>query len=415
MESRGILHRMDAQAAEEAPSAATLAKAMRTKAEEAAAAAAALCQDQTGLAVASAQAQLARCRAEEAATKAAKAAELAHRAAFLSSEPFGEGLAQRVAQVLRDGIVVRLLAEDENHAPEQTTYEGVGLSFGGAAMKRTPACSKDVRPEDEVSFSVDSHWVAWEDGHRQHCAPVALDREGRHMGTNALKPRELAPEACRSLPCVLRWPQEWEFVRFLAAQSERSLALLLGPGPEGGITLRKLQAAAGLHDVRRSAFSTTVSLESRRRDEAMRRLGGARGALLALERAVVCSEEQLADGARALERRRFHGHETPRHWAGQLRAQVEALRADVDGIGVAGMGLAGSSAKGLKQDLLRHVGRLAVRADGLLGSTGGPALAATLVAESAPLFTSAPASMPTPVPPGMEDELDYATVAPIQS
>mmetsp|Transcript_21537 Transcript_21537/g.62381 ORF Transcript_21537/g.62381 Transcript_21537/m.62381 type:complete len:423 (+) Transcript_21537:59-1327(+) len=366
-----------------AESAVSAARAMQRHAEEAAMAAREVCVGHAGSVASSGPAELAGCEAMQAAGKAARAVALSGHAAVLSGTPFPEDLVQCIVRALRAGIVIRALAEDEAHAShdEQAVYEGVGLSFGGNALRRYRLCCDEVTPEDEVSFSVDSHWVSWEDRHEQRCAPVALGNPGQHMGPHGMSPAELAPEACRGLPAVLRWPHECAFAAFLAGHSERSLALLLGSAPYGSITLRKLEAAAGLHGVRRSARLSAQPVEDRRRDEATLEIELARASLAALERAIESSHQKLIEHVqascstpRAPELPHpTHGeatHGVAREWAQQLLAQVELLAQRLDTLPTDAVGIAGSSLRGLKCDVLRHARQLRVRGAGLLGARG---------------------------------------------
>merc|ERR1712023_506794 len=108
------------------------------------------------------------------------------------------------------------------------------------------------------------------------------------------------------------------FISFIAGNSERSLALLLGSGSNGSITRQKLEGAATRHEryVRNTGLSGAIwhgdrAFASENQDktrqpgklapvsdsgEAMRSLANSREALAALERAVMHFEQKFNDG-----------------------------------------------------------------------------------------------------------------------
>lgn len=353
----------------QAPSAAFAACSLKKLAEEASLLVRSTQHNQAGCVAPSEVARLASCQARETAGKTARAVALAKHAAQLGDTPFGHELARNVAYVLRRGTIIRTIAANEGDSDDQAAYNGVGLSFGGMAMMRTSACCESVTAEDEVSFSIDSHWVEW-DG-TQQCATAQLDIPGRHMGPRALSPQELAPQACVKLPLVLRWPSEKQFVMTLAEQSERSLALLLGSDSQGSITVHKLHAAVSSC----TAHSTCPRAGSFVED-VLRQLSDARLALESLERAAASAERGAAAGGAAASGRCTAGkagevrprqdykcskQSFARYWAEQLKVQVVDLRDDVAAVSTHGLGPAGTAARPFQDDILRNLQRLLAR------------------------------------------------------
>eukprot|EP00930_Biecheleria_cincta_P039611 TRINITY_DN27212_c0_g1_i2.p1 TRINITY_DN27212_c0_g1~~TRINITY_DN27212_c0_g1_i2.p1 ORF type:complete len:574 (+),score=118.58 TRINITY_DN27212_c0_g1_i2:18-1739(+) len=353
--SHSFVYSMSPATAAQAPSAASAAHAMKKLAEEAS-----LLARSAQLAPSEA-ARLASCEARETAGKAARAVALAKHAAQLDDTPFGYELARNVACVLRRGSQIRRIAAEEGNLEDESAYNGVGLSFGGMAMMRTHSCRGAVTTEDEICFSIDSHWVDW--GGVQYCATVQLDVPGRHMGPRALSPQELAPQACAKLPLVLRWPSEKQFVATLAEQSERSLALLLGSDSQGSITASKLHAA-----VSSCTSKPGCSKAGSVAENVLRQLSDARLALEALERAAASAEKQAAarttgraNELRPLQRNRSSSQSLAKYWAEQLKDQVADLRDDVAGIPTHGLGPAGTAARPLQDDIVRSLQRLLAR------------------------------------------------------
>jgi hypothetical protein len=225
--------------------------------------------------------------------------------------------------------------------------------------------------QDEVSFSVDSCWIGYDQEPVQHCASVSLTQPGLHMALNCLSPRELAADACNSLPETLRWVDEKEFVRFLAANSERSLALLLGSCNHGSITRQKLESAATRHEHYVSDIGLSGSTWHGDRafacdlmprqvgnlipvsdgSEALRNLANSRDALSALERAVLQFEEEW-------QRDETSENNSGKDFLTQVISQVEAIQEQVVNIEPANLGLLREPVLGLQGDLKRHLGKL---------------------------------------------------------
>jgi len=245
------------------------------------------------------------------------------------------------------------------------------LSYGSTALREGCAGEEAMHPHDEVSFSVLSFWPEFQpDGEppTQGCTPIVQDMPGPHTGPNGFSPQELDPQACRSLPPVLRWTGEADFVRFLAARSDRSLALLLGSGPMGGITKAKCEALVAAaerpettgRDVRHPTLESASTTRAASRPpsrvgaesvQAMQRLDEHRGTLEALERAIADTEARPPEdpiGAKI--------------FLEQAIAELQTLEERATRVPTAGLGIAGSAAVSLQQDLLRHTVRLRDRA-----------------------------------------------------
>lgn len=240
-----LVAKVDSATVNAAPSTFALLQGLKRRAEECALQAAVASKMQTGCAediskfVAS---------AEEAVRQAEAVVKVAKHAAKVSDLPFGEEFSLRVAKALRAGVVVRQSPADHSEVCGRHLYTGVGLSYG-CAGKLELAQRNAIMPEDEVAFTIDDCWISYMELHpREMCRAVALKEPGNHMGYGAVTPEELAPEACKKLPSVLRWAHEESFVQFLASQSERSLVLLLGSDSNGSITYEKMLTAVQLYD-----------------------------------------------------------------------------------------------------------------------------------------------------------------------
>lgn len=288
-------------------------------------------------------------------------------------------------------------------------YEGVGLSFGRAGKEDVPPFANTCTSKDEVCFSVDSCWFDFP-GPLQHCASVALDQPGLHMGPHGLSPRELAPDICKDLPSELTWLHERKFIEFLSSSSEISLALLLGSGSQGSITRQKLEGAAARHEryvptgglsgaiwhgdrafVAENEAEEVVTQPGKLKDvstcgDIMRSLANSRDALVALERAVLHFEQQWENDQ--LER------ENARSWLVQLVDEARNIAEIVMGIGTDNLGYVGEPVKGLKRDIERNSKNL-VKYVGALVSQFGLASDNDTGKEVAPVAAHTPA---TPFP-----------------
>jgi len=316
---------------------------------------------------------------------------LAEYAAMLSDEPFGDKFARRAARALRAGVIVRHQPEDRIEVCGRSLYEGVGLSFGSAGKLGCPPFVNTCTSKDEVCFSVDSCWIGWDDQEpSQHCASVVLSRPCLHMGPHGLSPNELAIDMCQSLPSVLTWLDEEKFINFLATNSERSLALLLGSGPQGSITMQKLEGAVLRHEhyVRTPGLSGTFwygdrafAAENEAADvgtrqpgklipvstssDALRSLANSKDALTALERVVQDLEQQWYEGKL--------DEDSVRYWLNQLVAQAGTIDTGVTSIETTTLGIVGEPVRGLKSDMKRGVEQLLKHVDLLSGKFGlGP-------------------------------------------
>mmetsp|Transcript_67897 Transcript_67897/g.191386 ORF Transcript_67897/g.191386 Transcript_67897/m.191386 type:complete len:416 (-) Transcript_67897:141-1388(-) len=389
-EIHNMIHRLDPAVAEKVPTAVSAALTMRHQAEDVALAATLAHTTQKGSASAALRAGI---DSRDAARKAGAVVALAEHAATLSESAFGETLARRVTKALRGGVVVRALNEAGTQISGHSPYEGVGFSYGGSAKLEV---GETVTPEDKASFSIDAHWIEHLGAPTQHCAPVELDRANPHMGAYGLDcayglaPRELAPGACRSLPAVLRWPHEEEFVGFLSGSSPRSLALVLGSGPGGSITAEALEAASREYEcslppsdlVDRGLGGTAaprmLAAAAARldgpplsascvggilgREATLRFLTDVREAHAALEHSTSTTEERWRagqqDAAEALE------------WLAKLMAQGKALHAGIIDTSTDGLGIARAPTDGLKNDLVRQLTQLDQRLGRLLSEIG---------------------------------------------
>lgn len=362
---RRILHYVEPGVAERAASALRAAEKVQEQVEEASVAARTASATQSGhrdALRAGGSAVLGAVQRVEVAVR------LATHAAELSDELFDEDLAGRVALALRAGTVVWEAADERQELLGALIFEGVGLSYGANAARPCLAEGETLTSQDRVSFSVDSYWARFSaDGRQpcQGCAPVVLGTPGLHMGLGGFSPSELDPEACRSLPRVLQWAEEGEFVRFLAGHSERSLALLLGSGPKGSLMREKLEAAASSSAPSVSAARSLEPALPRARSpgaesvEVMRRLSDHRTTLEALERAV----------AEAENRRQAEPH-AARTFLTQACEELRTLEERTAAVSTEGLGIAGSAAASLQRDLLRHCGLLRGRAERSLQNPG---------------------------------------------
>mmetsp|Transcript_4451 Transcript_4451/g.8048 ORF Transcript_4451/g.8048 Transcript_4451/m.8048 type:complete len:441 (-) Transcript_4451:3-1325(-) len=313
---------------------------------------------------------------------------VAEYAAKISDAPFGEDLSRRVAHALRAGVQVRNRPEDRVEVSGRHLYTGVGLSYGGTGkLDSVEAHSGNqtvLKPEEEVVFSVDSCWYRFCDHQpTQHCQAVALGQSGQHMGHAGLSPSELAPEACKSLPSTLTWAHEEAFVKFLAAQSERSLALLLGSGANGSITYDKMMGAvqrfehyvpgstrtggiAGstwdgdrafiLDSVERSRYMTREGVPSFNGACVLRDLANAQEALNSLEGAVLAAARQWRSGELEVS--------AAISWLQQLRNQAHAVWESLVGVPADKLGIPRAPALGLQGDLLKRYKQLSLYMEG---------------------------------------------------
>lgn len=195
------------------------------------------------------------------------------------------------------------------------------------------------------------------------------------MGLQGLSPQELAADMCRSLPAELNWLHEEKFINFIASNSERSLAVLLGSGRQGSITRQKMENASLRHEhyVAAPGLSGTnwygaraFASENRAADavtrqpgkliavsdscEAMRILANSREASAALERAVMDFEQQWQDGQLQ--------QEYAENWLTQLVAQAGSLQEGLSIIDPSNFGLVCEPIKGLKRDVKRNLKQL---------------------------------------------------------